>query len=566
MKLDNHKLTPQQANLYEIATNARRNKNYSVALHRVNDILNNLSHFEPAVLEAALILFETSNFEAAENILLKLIDSPFEVYAKSHALAVINKSKRNFKNAIYYYQKACVHKPNSAVDLLGLSFCYSQVGDFESAIEVCKTRLDNSAENVLLDDYLATLYTQSNQYEKAETLLQKNIKANRDNSKALYSLANIKKAKGEIIKAKELYKRAIEITPNLVMAHYGLSVVTNYKKEGEGHLAQLNDLYSNAQLHAQDRILLAFSLAKAYEQNEKYKQSFSYLKQGNDLRFKMLNYDVRADLAFIDNIKSAFTRKDIEPLQIHGNKSQKPIFIVGMPRSGTSLIEKIIGSHTSVFNAGEIETFFSLSCTLLDSNTYLFENVANLHEKQIKALSDQYLAKINSLSSGSCFITDKLPLNFLMVGVIKILFPNAKIIHCKRDRNDTCLSIYKKNFSNDNYRFAYNLEALAKYYKSYEILMAHWHAEFPGEILDVHYEKLALNPTEEIQNLIAQCGLEWQESCLDFHKTPSIVKTASAVQVRQPMYTNSIGLWHQYEEELSELIKLLNSKADSYNL
>lgn len=558
MKFDIHKLTPQQANLYEIATNARRNKNYSVALNCVNDILNHLSHFEPAVLEAALILFETNNFEVAENILLKLIDSPFEIYPKSHALAVINKNKRNFKNAIYYYQKACAQKPNSVVDLLGLSFCYAQVGDFDNAIKTCKTRLAEDAENALLDDYLATLYTQSNHYDEAETLLLKTINANGENSKALYTLATIKKAQGDLGQAKELYKRAIEITPNLVMAHYGLSVVTNYKKEGKEHLAQLNSLYSNPQLHVQDRILLAFALAKAYEQNEEYKQSFSYLKQGNDLRFKMLNYDVKADLAFIDSIKSVFTRKDIEPLQKFGNKSIKPVFIIGMPRSGTTLIEKILGSHTSVYSAGEIDTLFSIGCSLLNPTSYLFKDLSNIRKEEIHTLSHRYLSKIESLSSHHDFVTDKLPLNFLMVGVIKILFPNAKIIHCKRNKIDTCLSIYKKNFSNDNYRFAYNLNTLATYYNSYESLMAHWHQEFPSEIIDVDYEILAQNPNKELPILIDKCGLEWQQQCLDFHKTPGLVQTASAAQVREPMYTRSINLWQHYKEELNDLIKRLN--------
>ncbi|WP_372767841.1 sulfotransferase [Pseudoalteromonas sp.] len=509
-------------------------------------------------MEAALILFETNNYDYAENVLQKLIDTPYEPYLKNHTLAVINKTKRNFKSAIYYYQKACNCKPDSVVDLLGLSYCYAQIRDFKNAIKVCKTQLNDCSANDLLKDYLGNLYIQSNQYDNAEIIFNKMVESNGSNAKAFYSLATINKAKGQLNSAKELYTKSVQLSPNFVMAHYGLSVVTNYKHEGQEHILELEKLCNLRHLTYQDRILLSFALAKAYEQKEQYTKSFKLLKQGNDLRFKTLNYDVEADIAFIDNIKSVFKRNEIEMLQQYGDSSRKPIFIIGMPRSGTTLIEKIIGSHTSVYSAGEIDTLFSAGCSLLNPQTYLFDNLSKIKKEQIKALSDNYLTNLDQLSNQHDFVTDKLPLNFLMVGIIKILFPDAKIIHCKRNKVDTCLSIFKKNFSNDNYRFAYNLETLAKYYKSYEKLMAHWHQEFPGEIIDIDYEQLAQNPACEVPNLIQKCGLKWQDQCLEFHKTPGLVQTASAVQVREPMYTRTINLWHHYQEELVDLIKHLN--------
>ncbi|AIY65884.1 tetratricopeptide repeat-containing sulfotransferase family protein [Pseudoalteromonas piratica] len=558
MKQGDVKLTPHQANLLQKATTARRNKNYSEALSYVNDIFQHLAHYEPAILEAALILFETNNFDYAENVLQQLINSPYEAYSKHHALAVIKKNKRDFNRAISHYQQACQLMPTSVVDLLGMSFCFAQVGDLERAISVCKTELADKAAKKLLTDYLGNLYIQANQYDKAEALFEEMLNDDDSNAKAHYSLATINKTKGDITAAKSYYLKAVALNNFFIMAHYGLSVVTNYKTEGHKHLTQLESLWSETQLTQQDRILLAFSLAKANEQTGHFDKSFSYLKQGNDLRFSMLNYDVNSDLAFMENIKSVFTRKAVKPLQQFGSKSAKPIFIIGMPRSGTTLIEKIIGSHSDVYSAGEIETLFSAGCSLLNKQHYMFDDLASVNKEQVTQLTEMYLEKLSSLTNNHQFITDKLPLNFLMVGIIKILFPNAKIIHCQRNKKDTCLSIYKKNFSNDNYRFAYNLEALAHYYNGYEKLMAHWHREFPEEIIDVNYEQLAQNPEQEVPFLLEKCGLEWQQQCLEFYKTPSLVQTASAVQVREPMYTRTINLWQQYKEQLNSLIRLLN--------
>ena len=170
-----------------------------------------------------------------------------------------------------------------------------------------------------------------------------------------------------------------------------------------------------------------------------------------------------------------------------------------------------------------------------------------------------FLEKINLLNDQAGRITDKLPFNFMMIGLIKIALPNAKIIHCVRDARDTSLSIYKQNFSTENYRFAYDLKTVGQFHNLYRKLMKHWHQLMPGAIYDIEYESLTQNPEREIRNLLSACDLEWQEGCLDFDKSEGLVKTASFYQVRQPMYTSSVKLWEQYQEFLGPLINELNA-------
>jgi hypothetical protein len=222
-------------------------------------------------------------------------------------------------------------------------------------------------------------------------------------------------------------------------------------------------------------------------------------------------------------------------------------------------VEKILASHPAVHGAGELEHIFSLGVSLfLDPAIHRqFRPLPTYPASAFATLGHTYLAKLEALNGEAPRVTDKMPFNMMMIGLIRAALPNAKIIHCVRDARDTSVSIYRQNFATGNYRFAYDLESIGQFHNLYRKLMRHWHEVYPGAIYDVCYESLVRDPEPEIRKLLAACDLEWNDACLSFHATPGLVKTASFYQVRQPMYTRSVGLWEKYREFLGPLLDVL---------
>jgi tetratricopeptide (TPR) repeat protein len=377
---------------------------------------------------------------------------------------------------------------------------------------------------------------------------------------AKYLLANLLKSKGKFSEASELYQQVMEQQPGYTQAHFSYSGIHRYRDETDPHLGLMLDLYKKNEITNDNRIHLSFALAKAYENIGDYLQAFHYLKAGNDLRYREFNYQIDSDRELIQSIIQSFSREAMSRVQINAETSNKPIFIVGMPRSGTTLVEKIIASHSDVYGAGELDYIFALGTSLFlkESLHYQFGPLDRYSKHAFELFGSSYLEKIDLLDKQCSRLTDKMPFNMMMIGLIKIALPNAKIIHCVRDAKDTCLSIYKQNFTTGNYRFAYDLKTVGQFHNQYQLLMKHWHQVLPNEIYDISYEALTHNPEVEIRKLLEACDLEWQEDCLNFSKTAGVVKTASAYQTRQPMYTSSVQLWEKYREFLQPLLDELN--------
>ena len=406
---------------------------------------------------------------------------------------------------------------------------------------------------------LAAVYEQLHETDKAISLYEGLVSQNPGMIVARYLLANQLKAQGKLDEAMAHYQTIMEQQPDYTQAHFTYSGAHKYKDADDPHIAAMLELNQRQDIGPDGRIQLSFALAKAYEDLGDYPRAFDYLKTGNDLRYRKYNYSIEGDQALIENIMETFSREALQSLQVEGQASDRPIFIVGMPRSGTSLVEKILASHSDVFGAGELEYMYSLAVQQFfsQSGSFLFKPLDFYSKDKYETLGKAYLDLINRLNSKAPRITDKLPFNFMMVGLIRIALPNAKIIHCVRDPRDICLSVYRQNFATENYRFAYDLTTIGQFCNLYRRLMEHWHQVLPGVIYDIEYESLTHNPEEEIRKLLAACDLEWQDSCLDFHKSKGLVKSASFYQVRQPMYTSSVALWQRYQEFLGPLFEEL---------
>ena len=409
---------------------------------------------------------------------------------------------------------------------------------------------------------LANSYSQRGEIDRATGLYRRVISAHPHIVDAKYLLANLHKSQGKLEQAAASYKQIMAQQPDYTPAHFLYSGIHKYRDKTDPHIRTMLALYESNRLAAEKKIHLAFALSKAFEDLKDYPQAFNYMAAGNRLRYATFNYRVDSDADLFANIIETFTREAISKLQVNAESSNKPIFVIGMPRSGTSLVEKILSSHSDVHGAGEIDTFYSLGANLFlnPDKRYQFDPLDSYPKDKFETLGKAYIEQIDLLDKQARRITDKLPFNFMMAGLIKIALPNAKIIHCTRDAEDNCLSIYKTNFATESYRFAYDLKTVGQFHNLYQMLMNHWHESMPGVIYDISYEALTQNPEHEIRELLSACDLEWQDSCLEFNKSAGLVKTASYYQVRQPMYTSSVKLWENYREFLAPLLEELNSR------
>jgi tetratricopeptide (TPR) repeat protein len=285
-----------------------------------------------------------------------------------------------------------------------------------------------------------------------------------------------------------------------------------------------------------ETILLHYALAKAHADSDDYSQALMHLRAGSALQRATLNYDPALDERFMAEMARAFTAAAIERLHGAGVATRMPIFIVGMPRSGTSLLEQVLASHPGVFGGGESARVQSL---LSDWGTAYPACLNAISCRQISALAARYLGLLPA--HAAAHFIDKTPYNFLHLGLIHAMFPEARIIHCRRDPVDTCVSIYSTWFAQGN-EFSYDVRELARYYRAYAQLMEHWRSVIPLQLLlEVEYEKLVQNFAGEARRVVEFCGLPWSDACLNFHQTERAVRTASKHQVRRPLYGSSVG-------------------------
>jgi tetratricopeptide (TPR) repeat protein len=306
-----------------------------------------------------------------------------------------------------------------------------------------------------------------------------------------------------------------------------------------------------------------FALAKEYEELGQYEESFAALTRGAKACRGTLNYESRAELASHQQIRDEFTEEVFSSLG-PGFEDQGPIFILGMPRTGTTLVERLLGSHSDVSSIGEFTDFpMMLSDMMRPDPAQIKPTVSGIARSlniDFQELGRNYNQAARQLAGGSSHFVDKLPYNFLYCGYIAAALPNARLIHLTRDPRDTCYAIYKTLFFNA-YSFSYDLEELVDYYISYRKQMVHWHQVLPGRILDVSYEQLVQEPEAQSRRILEWCGLPWEESVLDFHTQDSPALTASAMQVRRPMYTDSIGAWRRTGSGFDAVANRLRSEG-----
>ena len=450
------------------------------------------------------------------------------------------------------YQKAIDLKPELVVAQTNLGAALIQLGNPEAAVPRLEKALEIKPDLAEAHNNLGMALNDLGRPEEAISSLTKALQINPDFAEAHSSLGATFKSLGQPDEAIASYSRALKINPALARAHRFLSTVKTYQHD-DPQLRQMLQLLQRETLSKEDRTDLNFALAKAHEDTGDYDHAFSFLEEGNRLRREELNYDISSTRALFARIKETFS--DItpilrEPEKSDSNNRHQPVFVLGMPRSGTSLVEQVLASHSQVHGAGEL-VLMGQSVNAVDWAS------RKLSTDQLRFVRESYLSGLEKLGRPEFYVVDKMPVNFWWIGFIIAALPGASIIHVKRDARATCWSNYKQYFSGRGNGYAYDLQHVTEYFKMYVDLMRFWHELFPGQIIDLDYESLTENQEEETRRLLGRIGLEWEDQCLAFHKTERAVQTASALQVRRKMYQDSSREWRKYEKHLESMVEAL---------
>ena len=496
---------------------------------------------------------------------------------------------KNFAEVINKGKKLLKKNPEYVILYNLIGSAYQSSGVHSEAESFFKKGLKLDHDNIAIMNNLAMTYKNLLKYEMAEDLYLKIININNKYFNAFINLGNLKRDLNQFEEAIKLYEKALTISDNnpivyysLALAHQGignfekainyslktLKIDSNFTRAdhlisqskkysaNDAHYVSLTKKISEINPESLELVDIYFSLSKAEEDLKNIHAAAQYMILGNKLKKDLSKYNITDDINLIKDIKKKFNNFNSDIYS--SNTEDKIIFILGMPRSGTSLVEQIISSHSNVFGCGELPI---LSKIIRENFINDEKKIINLSEKLndnpllLDKLKKEYLNFIKNFKAQKEYITDKAPLNFRWIGFIKLLFPKAKIIHCHRDPKNNCLSIFKNLFEGGLY-FSYDQDDLVQYYNQYSDLMNFWKSKYKNSILDIRYENLVSDNTNEIRNILKFCGLNFEEKCLSFYENKAPIKTMSTAQARQPIYKTSINSFEKYSEYLNILNNL----------
>lgn len=488
------------AKMFEIAVTI--NPNYAEAHFNHGVILKGLGSLDQAL----------ESYKKAISILPNYPDAYNNIGNVYHEL-------KKYKEAIDAYEWAIAYRHDFFQAYTNLGLCYSDFGDSKLAVK----------------NYMKAAEIEPNYID------------------AYFNMGISMKELGNREGSMKAFESVLEIDNKHAKAHRNLSAMKNYTSE-DPQIAVMESILNNKDLSESDSIELNFALAKVYEDLDEPKKFFKFLNKANDLNKKSLNYLIEEDQEKFLVLKKLFSNPP--PLIKKPQKDLQPIFILGMPRSGTSLVEQILASHNEVFGAGELRFLgeYSISCL----NKILTEKSNSISIEDLNSLRSLYLQSLSEINTTNKIITDKMPDNFKYIGFILSALPEAKIIHVRRDAIATCWSNYKFFFDARGNGYACNQDDLATYYNLYTDLMKFWNKLFPNKIMEISYEDLTNNQEKETRRLLKYCGLTWDSNCLSFYENDRVVKTISALQVREKIYQGSSLKWKKYKENLKPLVNGLN--------
>jgi len=509
-------------------------------------------------------VYKSGEFVKAELLVKNLINDNPKIVFLYNLLGLILVEQKKIDEAIKCYQNGIKIDPN-------FSMIYNNLGllHFKHKTETDAKTIENFYKKAISLDKklpeaqnnLGSLYNHLNRIDDAIACYKNALSINPNFSFAHHNLGAAYVSIGEYDHAKNHFHESIRLNPNFLDTHRMLSRITKYTINNK-HLINLKKIYQNIKPpDIKNKIDIGFALGKAYEDIKDFEKSFDYYNEANLYQKKNINFSLDLEKEKFDEIKNTYNNNIFSKYKNSGHKEDSPIFIVGMPRSCTTLVEQILSNHKEVFGADEVEFIPDIIQNKFGNKNLrlFFDELTEFNKDDLKKLGSKYISKMNDLSQNSIRTTDKFPQNFLNIGFIKLILPKSKIIHCHRNPKDNCFSIFKNHFSSGKIKFAYDMKDIIDYYNLYEDLMKYWSEILPEFIYNLEYENLISNTKNETENLLKFCHLDWSDDCLDFHKNRRPIKTASDTQARSKIYKSSIDSWKNYQKFFNEYFSKLKS-------
>jgi tetratricopeptide (TPR) repeat protein len=495
----------------------------------------------------------------AETICAEILRNDPRCGAAWYFLSEIDFMRGRYQAAAGHIERALALTPGEAGYLVQSGKCQLLLGRRSAALAAADRAAALNPRGALVLAGLGALYSHLYEQDRALEYFARAAALEPRNIDYLFNLATAQRMVGELDAAEQSCDRIVELDPSSCRTHYLRADLRRQTPE-KNHISEMESLLKQGNHNWRDEVSLCFALAKECEDIESYASSFEYLKRACDLRRRHMQYRVEDDISVIDCIIGTHTSESLSGGK-PGFRTEEPVFIVGLPRTGTTLVERILSSHSRVFAAGELGNFATeLARMVAESDGSRAASPHALIARSVSidraALGRAYLESTRPQTGHTARFIDKMPLNFLNCGLICAALPDARIIALDRDPMDACYAMYKTLFTS-SYLFSFDLEELGRYFLAWRRLMDHWRAVLGPAMLTVSYEALVADPEAVSRRIVEFCGLDWERTCLDFHAQTGATTTASAVQVRRPIYNTSVGNWRHYRTQLQPLAQLL---------
>ena len=505
-----------------------------------------------AIIKAADLLDEDKTEEAIDVLQAILKSKPDHVNAMRYLALAYRKGEKKLQDSEALLKSATRLAPDFIPAWFDLGSLLSLRDKRMEAIAAYQKVVQLDPDNAAAWGGLGSAYAIAMYPDKSAEAYAKSIALKSNVPNVLMGQAHVLKTLGDQAEALKSYRAAIKIKPEFGEVYWSMANLKIFQFEEEEVSSMLQQLESD-NLTESEEIHFRFALGKAFEDKKDYEQAWHYYHTGNQQqRMTVEHHPLKMETRH-SQLKQIFNKEFLQERADVGYDVSDPILIVGLPRSGSTLIEQILASHTLVEGTSELPVLGKLSESIgqyrTDGIKYP-EAAKDLRNKDWRAYGQQYIEETQRHRvTDKPFFTDKLPNNFPQVGLLSLILPNAKVINARRHPFDSCLGSYKQLFSKGQ-NFTYDMLDLAHYYQLYDAMMKHWHEALPGKVLDVHYEETVDDLENQVRRILDFCDLPFEQSCVDFHQTERAVKTASSEQVRQPIYTGALGTWRRYEKHL----------------
>lgn len=553
------KLNPSLMASWQELIEIYRKCNQQENVQKTANQLAKLKKLPPALLAVTELMHEGKLLKA-EQICRHFLQNNKRHVEGMCLLAEIGMELKIYDDAEFLLASALELSPNNIAVRSQYLNLLIRLGKYKLADQQVDNLLHKQAKNLSFKVAKANVLTGLGEVEQAIDLFEQVI--SEDNSIAGFhlQLGHALKAKGDINRAVSAYQHAYQLKPDYGDAYWSLANTKTYRFNDE-EIAQMQLLQENHELALIDSIQLHFATGKAFEDKKDYEKAFKAYQQGNDLQHKQSGFDIRKIEQQVTSQMKHCTRELFESRGHLGLNAPDPIFVVGLPRAGSTLIEQILASHSQVDGTMELHNILGLASRLRgrsqssEENQYP-KNLNEINSDFFERFGQQFISETKAYREKAPYFIDKMPNNFLHIGLIRLILPNAKILDARRSPMACCFSGFKQLFA-EGQDFSYKLEDIGRYYQAYLKLMNHWDNVLPGYVLTVNHEDIVDDLETQVRRMLDFCGLEFEQSCIDFHKTKRNIKTPSSEQVRQPIYKSATEQWQHFEQYLAPLKQTL---------